>query len=145
MKKKLTGLIFLNLRKEFDTVSHYILLPKLHHYGVRCVVHNLLKSYLSGRKQFVCINGSYSITKTIQFGVSQGSNLGPIFFSIYVNNIFIIFDFTCVLYAEDTCLNFKALKEKDLETLMKREVEIANLWIKANKLTINAAKFCAFF
>ena len=82
-KKKFTGLIFLDLRKAFDTVSHDILLRKLHHYGVRGVVYNLLKSYLTERKQFVYINGSYSTTKTMQFGVPQGSNLGPILFSIY--------------------------------------------------------------
>ena len=91
-KKKFTGLIFLNFRKAFDTVLHDILLKKLHHYSVRGVVYNLLKSYLTEHKQFVYINGSYSTTKTIQFGVPQGSNLGPILFSIHVNDIFNIFD-----------------------------------------------------
>ena len=90
------------------------------------------------------INGSYSTTKTIQFGVPQGSNLGPILISIYVNDIFNIFDFPPVLYADDTCLYVKASKEKDLETLMNREVEIANRWMLANKLTINATKSSAF-
>ena len=60
-----------------------------------------------------------------------------------VNDIFSIFDFTSVLYADDTCLYVKASKEKVLETLMIREVEIANLWMKANKLIINAAKSSA--
>ena len=133
----------MDLRKAFDMVSHDILLKKLHHYGVRGVVYNLLKSYLTERKQFVYINGSYSTTKTIQFGVPQGSNLGPILFSIYVNDMFNIFDFSPVLYADDTCLYVKASKEKDLESLMSREVEIANRWIKANKLTINATKSSA--
>ena len=64
-------------------------------------VYNLLKSYLTERKQFVYINGSYSVTKTIQLCASQGSDLGPILFPIYVNNIFNIFDFTPVLYADD--------------------------------------------
>ena len=41
--------------------------------------------------------------------------------------------------ADDTCLNVKASKEKDLESLTNSEVEIANLWMKVNKLTINAA------
>ena len=133
----------MDLRKAFDTVSHDILLKKLHHYGVRGVVYNLLKPYLTERKQFVYVNGSYSTTKTIQFGVLQGSNLGAILFSIYVNDIFNIFDFTPVLYADDTCLYVKASKEKDLETLINREVEIANRWMLANKLTINATNSSA--
>ena len=123
-------------------MNSYIKLYNLekHHYGVRGVVYNLLKSYLTERKQFVYINRSYSTTKTIQFGDPQGSNLGPILFSIYVNDMFNIFDFSPVLYADDTCLYVKASKEKDLESLMNRKVEIANRWMKANKLTINATK-----
>ena len=89
------------------------------------------------------IHGSYSTTKTIQFGVPQGSNLGPILFSIYVNDIFNIFGFPPVLYADDTGLYVKASKEKYLESLVNREVEIANRWMLANKLTINATKSSA--
>ena len=87
----------------------------------------LLKSYLTERKQFAYNIECYSTSKTIQFGVLQESNLDPIIFSIYVNNIFNIFDFTPVLYAEGTSLYVKVSKEKDLETLMNRKVEIANL------------------
>ena len=122
---KFTGLIFLDLRKAFDTVSHNMLLQKLHHYCVRGVVYNLLKSYLTALKQLVYINGSYFTTKKLQFGVPQKSNPGPILFPIYVNDTFNIFDFTPVLYADDTCLWVKASKEKDLESLMNPEVEIA--------------------
>ena len=55
-------------------------------------------------------------------------NLGPILFSIYVNDIFNIFEFTPMLYTDDTCFHVKASKEKDLETLINREVEMANLY-----------------
>ena len=110
------------------------------------MVYNLLKYNLhNGRKLFVYINGSYSTTKTIQFDVPQGSNLGPILFSNYVNDIFNIFDFTPVLYTDDTCLYVKASKEKDLESLMSREVEIANLWMKLNKLTIKGGESSSQF
>ena len=75
----------------------------------------------------------------MQFGVSQGSNLGPILFSLYVNGIFGNCEFTPVLYADDAFLYVKALKE-DLQNLMNCEVEKAHLWMKADKLTINASK-----
>ena len=54
-KKQVTALLFLDLQKAFDTVSHDILLKKLHHYGVRGSVYRLFESYLSGRKQFTKI------------------------------------------------------------------------------------------
>ena len=142
-EKKFTGLIFLDLKKAFDTVSHDILLQKLHHYGVRGLAHNLFNSYLTRRKQYVYLNGRYSSTIPMQFGVPQGSNLGPILFSIYVNDIFGNFEFAPVLYADDTCLYINTLKEEKLQMLMNREVEKAHLWMKANKLTITPDKSSA--
>ena len=67
--KKFVNLIFLNIKKAFDSVSHYRLLKKLEHYGIRGVANQLLKSYLSERKQFVSINNVSSSLKSINFGI----------------------------------------------------------------------------
>jgi len=72
--KQLTDLVFLDLKKAFDTVLHNILIKKLEHYGIRKTFNKLIKSYLQGRKQFLTINGYQSSLKTILYGVSQGSN-----------------------------------------------------------------------
>ena len=49
--------VFVDLEKAFDTVNHAILCEKLNYYGLRGKVNNLIQSYLSGRKQYVSING----------------------------------------------------------------------------------------
>ena len=54
-KKLISCILFLDLKKAFDTVNHDILLQKLYHYGVHGNAHKLLSSYLSGRKQFTKI------------------------------------------------------------------------------------------
>ena len=55
--KKLVAGVFIDLEKAFDTVNHQILCNKLKHYGFRGKISDLIGSFLSNRKQFVCING----------------------------------------------------------------------------------------
>ena len=62
--------IFLDLAKAFDSVSHEILLRKMHHYGIRGKALELFKSYLSSRSQYVKLNGSKSSLMGIEFGDS---------------------------------------------------------------------------
>ena len=67
--------IFIDLKKAFDTVNHAILLTKLKHYGIRGVVPDWFKSYLSQREQFVNLNGHNSLSLPVTCGVPQGSIL----------------------------------------------------------------------
>ena len=76
--------IFLDLAKAFDSVSHNILLKKLEKYGIRGTAHDLFASYLNKRSQFVKVGDAESITKLIEFGVPQGSILGPRHQTIYL-------------------------------------------------------------
>ena len=78
--------IFLDLSKAFDTIDHTILLDKLWHYGIRGRAHQWFNSYLSERKHLVHINKIHSNIQTVEYGISQGSILGPLLFLIYVND-----------------------------------------------------------
>ena len=94
----------LDLKKAFDTVDHELLLTKLEKYGIKGNIHSLFKSYLTDRKQYVCVNNCCSDYRTITYGVPQGSILGPTLFSLYVNDIVDDSNFTTRLFADDTVL-----------------------------------------
>ena len=98
-----TDLIFLDLCKAFDTVSHSIFLSKLDHYGIRGSANQLVKSFLN-RRQYVSVNGTNSDIKLITNGVVQGSTLGPILFLLYINDLHNSTNCLPHLLADDTCL-----------------------------------------
>ena len=75
-KKKVAG-IFIDLEKAFDTVNHSILCDKLNYYGFRGKINDLIKSFLSDRKQYVSLNGCDSPRLEYSCGMPQGSTLGP--------------------------------------------------------------------
>lgn len=97
----------LDLSKAFDCVNHGLLINKLSNYGIRGSALQWCKSYLTERQQKVQIDDNMSDGKLSQYGVPQGSVLGPLFFIIYVNDFAAAVDTKCIQYADDTTLIFK--------------------------------------
>ena len=102
--KKVTLGVFIDLSKAFDTVNHEILLEKLQHYGIKGHTLKWLKSYITNRKQCICIeNGSFTDLTDVICGVPQGSILGPLLFLIYVNDMpFASTKTSPIIFADDT-------------------------------------------
>ena len=79
--------IYIDFKKTFGTVKHNVLLDNLAHYGVRVTEDNWFKAYLTNRMQHVTVSGQTSDNALIEFGVPQGSALGPLLFLIYIKDL----------------------------------------------------------
>ena len=83
----LAGIVFVDLKKAFDTVDHQILCRKLESYKVLRWKLTWFGSYLSYRVQYCRVNGVHSQIENIDIGVPQGSCLGSLLFLVYINNL----------------------------------------------------------
>ncbi|KAI5717914.1 hypothetical protein M8J77_013445 [Diaphorina citri] len=141
---KASILVLFDFSKAFDLVSHRILLAKLKTFGFSEDAVGWFASYLTGRSQ--CVLGTHnnrSDWRPVQSGVPQGSVLGPLLFSLFINDVASCFD-SCHfhLYADDLQIYLSSSKTNILQTVNTINAEIDNLvlWAKRNCLVINPQK-----
>lgn len=139
--------VFLDIKKAFDTVNHALLLEKLLKSGIRGIALALLQSYLSNRTQQVSItagDGSkyLSSSASITSGVPQGTVLGPLLFSVYVNELCGAKIANCIItcFADDTAIYFEGESWPEVFQSAQQGINEISNWYKFNKLTLNALK-----
>ena len=138
---KITGTIMIDLSKAFDSIDHQLLLEKLEAYGVAGKEKMWFREYLSGRKQQVSVNGVKSSWNEVKLGVPQGSILGPLLFTMFVNDLPDVLDSCSVnLYADDTMIYYSHRDPQQVKEVLERELEAIMMWIQQNHLRMNVAK-----
>ena len=142
--------IFLDFSKAFDTLDHEILLYKLKYYGIKDKALFLFRNYLTNRRQYTELGGVKSNLSNIKTGVPQGSILGPLLFLLYINDIADITKYLkTIIYADDTTFiaDLDNIPKKEQERKINSELQIINLWLKSNKLSLNCkkSKFIVFY
>ena len=133
--------VFIDFQKAFDTVDHNILLEKLSYYGIRGSAHEWFRSYLSGREQFVEFDNVSSNVLKVQCGVPQGSNLGPLLFLIYINDLaFVSPKLFAILFADDSNFFYTDKNIDNLFDTLNSELDKIVKWLNANKMSLNVDK-----
>ncbi len=137
--------MLLDLSTAFDTIDHNILLNRLENdVGIRGSALAWFKSYLSDRHQFVAVNEEVSYQSQVQYGVPQGSVLGPLLFMLYMLPLGDIIrkhgvSFHCC--ADDTQLYISSRPDETYQFAKLTEciVDIKN-WMTSNFLLLNSEK-----
>ena len=138
---RFVGMVLLDLQKAFDTVNHCVLLKKLQLMGFDKASLDWFRSYLSNRLQVVAIHDIRSKLMPITCGVPQGSILGPILFSSYINDMCIcIKDFKLLLYADDSVLLYSNPDPKYIEEKLSEQLSTCVDWMTDNKLSLHLGK-----
>ena len=140
-KGLVNGVVFIDLKKAFDTVDHVILLGKLKSLGISSNNLEWFHSYLSSRYQKTVIGQASSTSRKVSVGVPQGSILGPLLFAIYINDLpKVLRNTTVTLFADDTALYCSSQSARDLQTMLNQDLDRLAQWLYEHKLTLNVSR-----
>ena len=102
---------------------------------------NWFESYLCDRNQNCSTNGHLPNTVPVTCGVPQGSNLGPLLFLVYINDLpNCLTSASPIIFADDTTITFAASTMTDLEDAVNLELRNLQRWLITNRLSLNIAK-----
>ena len=129
---------FLDLAKAFDCVDHSILLTKLKQYGIVGSAYLWFESYLFNRWQHVSFQGCLSEWGAVSVGVPQGSILGPLLFSIYVNDLPTVVKHSQMnMYADDTELYLCGHDLLSVQHAFQCDLDAVQAWLCVNRLQLS--------
>jgi len=117
---KLTGALFIDLKKAFDTVPYDDLICKLRRFGLEENSLTWLTSYLTYGTHAVCVRDELSSPMPVLSGIPQGSILGRVPFTLYINDLP-----SCIQHHDDTVIYLLSTSTSDIE--LKLNLDLANL------------------
>ena len=141
----LVGIVFVDLRKAFDSIDHSHLLAKLSAYGFDDVSLKWFQSYLSHRQQRVVLDRVYSDWATVVRGVPQGSVLGPLLFIVYMNDLATVIKSHLHLFADDIALYASSADPVLVQHTLNSDLAALFKWVTSNGFMVNISKCQSMF
>ena len=137
--------IFFDLRKAFDSVPHTHLIDQLSCLNLCPHILQWIHSYLSDRSQVVAIGGELSSVKKVVSGVPQGSVLGPLLFTIYINDVVnqISPSSSISLYADDIAL-YRSIRSPADYVILQADITAIATWVEEVRFLKLHADKCHF-
>jgi len=137
---RVTDVICLYFCKVFDMVPQNIIATKLDRHGFDGWTIRWVRNWLAGCVQRVAVNGSVSKWKPVTRGVStQGSVLGLILPSIFINDIDSGIECTLSNFADNTRLNGAVDLHKGKHAIQ-RHFNRRKDWARVNSMKFKKAK-----
>lgn len=137
--KKQLDVVYTDFGKAFDRLDHGLIASKMFSLGLHLNLVNFFISFLKGRLQFVEYNGFKSSIYGIPSGAPQGSNLAPLIFAIFVNDITVNISSNCLLFADDLKL-FRTINSATDCNELQNDIDTLERWCVINKLSLNIKK-----
>lgn len=131
--------IYTDISKAFDHINHLLLLKKLETFGFSDTLILLFSSYLTNRIQYVYYNGHKSQPFRAVSGVPQGSNLGPLMFLLFINDLVQQIECNKCIFADDLKI-FTAIRSETDCINLQTELTTIERWCSANNLQLNVTK-----
>ena len=135
-EKNSVDIIYLDFRKAFDTVPHERLLVKLEAYGISGKIVSWIREFLVNRQQVVRVGDELSKKIEVKSGIPQGSILGPILFTIFINDLPDNVSSYCKVFADDT----KIYNSHDKSDHLQQDLISMQEWTNAWNLHFNINK-----
>jgi hypothetical protein len=139
-ENKFCGVLFVDFAKAFDVIDHKLLCRKLILYGITGDRLKLISSYLNNRLQYICVNNSRSNVLPVRYGVPQGSILGPLLFSIYVNDLPLHLQEECELFCDDTTIHTSHTNLSTISQSLQKSINTLGEWCNLNHMSLNPHK-----
>ena len=126
---EIVGTVFMDLLKAFDYIPHDLLIAKMEAYGFSEDFLTFLYSCMKRRKQSVNMNNVHSMLQILLSGAPQGSFLGQLLFSIFINDL--------LNFADGNTVATFSNSVDQLITDLQKESENAIDWFRSNEMVVN--------